>query len=125
MNFCQEEERADCFTTPRTRLCAIYRTPLGCYENLFRSDLFTLVVGVLPHCVIAIVWHVTILCLLLTVSWVCLWYVIAAFAGQTNVLFANSADHEKSLSIWHLIWVMHGSKKLCQRGSNSDNVFFF
>ena len=26
--------------TPRTRVCAIYRTPLGCYENLIRSDLF-------------------------------------------------------------------------------------
>ena len=26
--------------TPTTRVCAIYRTPLGCYENLIRSDLF-------------------------------------------------------------------------------------
>ena len=26
--------------TPRTRVCAIYRTPLGCYEYLIRSDLF-------------------------------------------------------------------------------------
>ena len=29
-----------CLSTPRTRVCAIYRTPLGCYENLIRSDLF-------------------------------------------------------------------------------------
>ena len=28
------------FVTPMTRGCAIYRTPLGCYENLIRSDLF-------------------------------------------------------------------------------------
>ena len=27
-------------TTPTTRVCAIYRTPLGCYESLIRSDLF-------------------------------------------------------------------------------------
>ena len=27
-------------TTPWTRVCAIYKTPLGCYENLIRSDLF-------------------------------------------------------------------------------------
>ena len=26
--------------TPTTRVCAIYRTPFGCYENLIRSDLF-------------------------------------------------------------------------------------
>ena len=26
--------------TPATRACAIYRTPLGCYENPIRSDLF-------------------------------------------------------------------------------------
>ena len=26
--------------TPATRVWAIYRTPLGCYENLIRSDLF-------------------------------------------------------------------------------------
>ena len=26
--------------TPTTRVCAIHRTPLGCYENLIRSDLF-------------------------------------------------------------------------------------
>ena len=26
--------------TPRTRVCAIYRTPLGCNVNLIRSDLF-------------------------------------------------------------------------------------
>ena len=26
--------------TPRTRLCAIYRNPLGCHVNLNRSDLF-------------------------------------------------------------------------------------
>ena len=27
-------------STPTTRVCAIYRTPLGFYENLIRSDLF-------------------------------------------------------------------------------------
>ena len=27
-------------STPRTRVCAIYRTPLCCYVNLIRSDLF-------------------------------------------------------------------------------------
>ena len=26
--------------TPTTSVCAIYRTPLGCYERLIRSDLF-------------------------------------------------------------------------------------
>ena len=26
--------------TPRTRVCAIYRAPLGCHVNLIRSDLF-------------------------------------------------------------------------------------
>ena len=26
--------------TPTTRVCAFYRTPFGCYENLIRSDLF-------------------------------------------------------------------------------------
>ena len=26
--------------TPRTRFCVIYRSPLGCYEKLIRSDLF-------------------------------------------------------------------------------------
>ena len=26
--------------TPTTRVCAIYRTALGCYENLIRSDLY-------------------------------------------------------------------------------------
>ena len=26
--------------TPRIRVCAIYRLPLGCYGNLIRSDLF-------------------------------------------------------------------------------------
>ena len=26
--------------TPRTRVCAIYRTPLGCFENLIRADIF-------------------------------------------------------------------------------------
>ena len=26
--------------TPTTRVCAIYRTPLGCYEILIKSDLF-------------------------------------------------------------------------------------
>ena len=25
--------------TPTTRVCAIFRTPFGCYENLIRSDL--------------------------------------------------------------------------------------
>ena len=36
--------------TPTTRVCAIYRTLLGCYENPFRSDLFiTLVVGMLKR----------------------------------------------------------------------------
>ena len=28
------------WNTPRTRVCAIYRTPLGCNVNLIRSDLF-------------------------------------------------------------------------------------
>ena len=28
------------YHTPRTRVCTIYRTPLGCYENLIISDLF-------------------------------------------------------------------------------------
>ena len=29
------------FNTPSTEVCAIYRTPLGRYENLIRSDLFS------------------------------------------------------------------------------------
>ena len=41
--------------TPTTRVCAIYRTPLGCYENLIRSDLFIYPSGrsadiILQHC---------------------------------------------------------------------------
>ena len=29
-----------CIITPRTKVCALYRTLLSCYANLIRSDLF-------------------------------------------------------------------------------------
>ena len=70
-----------------------------------------------------------VICVFLVVPWVGLEYVIMAVPAHARLLCKIKQNFHPGLHCLQKYPLykefMPGSRKFCQRGSNSDNVFFF